>query len=67
MLYPYLRANIADAITRTSMPPLPLTDENFQALNEQRLAEPQQQQGAANGNGAGSDSGIILPPSATRQ
>ena len=68
MLYPYLRANIADAITRTSMPPLHLTEVNFQALYEQRLAElQQQQQGNANGNGNGSDSGIILPASATRQ
>ena len=60
----------ADAITRTSMPPLHLTEVNFQALYEQRLAElQQQQQGAANGNGNtnGSDSGIILPASATRQ
>lgn len=68
MLYPYLRANIADAITRTSMPPLHLTEVNFQALYEQRLAElQQQQQGNTNGNGNGSDSGIILPASATRQ
>lgn len=67
MLYPYLRANIADAITRTSMPPLHLTEVNFQALYEQRLAELQQQQSNANGNGNGSDSGIILPASATRQ
>ncbi|MGE8636118.1 MAG: protein-export chaperone SecB, partial [Achromobacter piechaudii] len=49
------------------MPPLHLTEVNFQALYEQRLAELQQQQGAANGNGNGSDSGIILPASATRQ
>ena len=62
MLYPYLRANIADAITRTSMPPLHLTEVNFQALYEQRLAELAQQQGSANGNGANGDSGIILPP-----
>lgn len=62
MLYPYLRANIADAITRTSMPPLHLTEVNFQALYEQRLAELAQQQGSANGNRANGDSGIILPP-----
>jgi len=66
MLYPYLRANIADAITRTSLPPVHLAEVNFQALYEQRLAEfaqQQQQGGEANGN----DSGIILPPNATRQ
>ncbi|WP_313702215.1 protein-export chaperone SecB [Achromobacter sp.] len=66
MLYPYLRANVADAITRTSMPPLHLTEVNFQALYEQRIAElQQQQQQAAGANGA--ESGIILPPGATRQ
>ena len=60
MLYPYLRANIADAITRTSLPPLHLTDVNFQALYQQRLAE--------NENApAEESSGIILPPGATRQ
>ncbi len=65
MLYPYLRANIADAITRTSLPPLHLTEVNFQALYEQRLAELAQQQGSTNGDA--SESGIILPPGATRQ
>src|SRR5690606_28108962 len=54
MLYPYLRANTADATTRTSLP----------ALYEQRLAELAQQQ---EGNANGADSGIILPPGATRQ
>ena len=63
MLYPYLRANIADAINRTSLPPLHLAEVNFQALYEQRLAEVAKQQNM-NGNG---DSGIILPASATRQ
>ncbi|MFA7438192.1 protein-export chaperone SecB [Castellaniella sp.] len=60
MLYPYLRANVADAITRTSMPPLHLSEMNFQALYEQRLA--QQKQQAATGDQA--DSGLILPPGA---
>lgn len=61
MLYPYLRANVADAITRTSLPALHLAEVNFQALYEQRLAEMAQQQTNE------SDSGIILPPGATRQ
>ncbi|MGE4370005.1 MAG: protein-export chaperone SecB [Burkholderiaceae bacterium] len=60
MLYPYLRATVADAITRTSLPALHLTEVNFQALYEQRLAELAQQQGQ-------SDSGIVLPPGAKRQ
>lgn len=52
MIYPYLRSNIADAITRSSLPPLHLADVNFQAMYEQRLAEAQQaqqQQSAQNG------------------
>jgi len=68
MLYPYLRANIADAITRTSLPSLHLAEVNFQALYEQRIAQLAQQAApdAANGAAAG-DSGIILPAGATRQ
>ena len=64
MLYPYLRANVADAITRTSLPPLHLAEVNFQALFEQRMAEAAQ---AAPASNAGSDSGLILPPGVTRQ
>lgn len=41
MLYPYLRATIADAINRTSLPALHLSEVNFQALYEQRVAEQQ--------------------------
>lgn len=62
MLYPYLRANVADAITRTSLPPLHLSEVNFQAMYEQRLAEFRaQQEQQAQGQ---SDSGLIVPPSA---
>jgi|SRR5690625_38067 len=43
MLYPYLRATIADAINRTSLPPLHLSEVNFQRLYEQRAAQAQQQ------------------------
>jgi len=76
MLYPYLRANVADAITRTSLPPLHLAEVNFQALYEQRLAQVAEEQKNAAGNGnasaqgngaADASSGIILPPGATRQ
>lgn len=66
MLYPYLRANVADAITRASLPPLHLTDVNFQALYQQRMAEMEQQQGSQS-NGAEQGSGIILPAGVTRQ
>src|SRR5690606_24838562 len=44
MLYPYLRANIADLITRSSLPPLHLAEVNFEALYKQRLQEVAQQQ-----------------------
>ncbi|MGB3837357.1 protein-export chaperone SecB [Castellaniella sp.] len=58
MLYPYLRANVADAITRTSLPPLHLSEMNFQALYEQRMAQQNGEQEK------GEDSGLILPPGA---
>ena len=64
MLYPYLRANIADLITRTSLPALHLAEVNFQALFEQRLAEAAQQ---AEAQPAAADSGLILPPGMMRQ
>lgn len=60
MLYPYLRANVADAINRTSLPALHLAEVNFQGLYEQRLAQLAEEQGKE-------DSGLILPPGATRQ
>lgn len=63
MLYPYLRANVADLINRTSLPPLHLTEVNFQSLYEQRLQQLAEQQG----EGAAQDSGIVLPPGVTRQ
>ena len=51
ILYPYLRANLADLITRTGLPPVHLPVVNFVALYQQRLAQAQQQaqQGAAEG------------------
>ena len=48
IIYPYLRANLADLITRTGLPPVHLPEVNFEALYQQRLAQAQQQaQGAA--------------------
>lgn len=58
MLYPYLRATVADLINRTSLPALHLSEVNFQSLYEQRLAERAQEQGEQEKP----DSGIILPP-----
>jgi preprotein translocase subunit SecB len=50
IIFPYLRSNVADAITRAGFPPIHLAEINFQALYEQRLAQfsAQQGNGAAN-------------------
>ncbi|WP_225721808.1 protein-export chaperone SecB [Candidatus Vallotiella sp. (ex Adelges kitamiensis)] len=39
IIFPYLRANIADVITRAGFPPIHLSEINFQALYEQDLAQ----------------------------
>ncbi len=62
ILYPYLRANIADAITRSSLPALHLAEVNFQSFYEQRLAQAAEQQQAQADAANGADSGLILPP-----
>lgn len=43
IVYPYLRANLADIVTRTGLPPVHLPEVNFEALYQQRLAQAQQQ------------------------
>src|SRR5699024_5185646 len=50
MLYPYLRATVADIINRTSLPALHLTEVNFQQLYEQRRAEAEKQNNQVQGN-----------------
>jgi len=45
IVYPYLRANVADLITRTGLPPIHLSEINFEALYQQRLAQQQPQAG----------------------
>lgn len=57
IIYPYLRSNIADLITRTGLPPVHLAEINFEAFYAQKMAAlAQQQSGAAPavaaGNGA---------------
>ncbi len=54
ILFPYLRANIADMISRAGFQPVHLAEINFHALYEQRMAQDGQAQ-------ASNDSGIILP------
>ena len=50
VIYPYLRANIADAITRAGFPPVHLSEINFESVYQQRLeAFAQQQQESAAG------------------
>lgn len=58
IVYPYLRANIADMVTRAGFPPVHLAEINFEAFYQQRLqtmAEQQQQGG----------SGIVMPDGTT--
>src|ERR1700744_4442546 len=50
ILFPYLRSNIADAITRAGFPPIHLAEINFQALYEQRLAQIAGQDGVPQSN-----------------
>jgi len=38
IVYPYLRANVSDLITRAGFPPVHLTEINFQAMYEQQQA-----------------------------
>ncbi|RJG04899.1 protein-export chaperone SecB [Noviherbaspirillum cavernae] len=54
IIYPYLRANIADMITRAGFPPVHLAEINFEVFYQQRLqalAEQQEQQA----------SGLVMP------
>jgi preprotein translocase subunit SecB len=46
IVYPYLRGNVADIVTRAGFPPVHLAEINFQAM-----FEAQQQALAAGGNG----------------
>jgi len=41
IVYPYLRANVADLISRTGLPPIHLAEINFEAMFQQRLAQQQ--------------------------
>jgi preprotein translocase subunit SecB len=39
IVYPYLRASVADLITRAGFPPVHLSEINFQAMFEQQQAQ----------------------------
>jgi preprotein translocase subunit SecB len=44
IIYPYLRANVADIVQRSGFPPIHLAEINFEALYQQRLQQIQQEQ-----------------------
>jgi preprotein translocase subunit SecB len=46
IVYPYLRATVADIVTRAGFPPVHLAEINFQAMYEQQQAQVQQAQEA---------------------
>lgn len=56
IVYPYLRATVADIITRAGFPPVHLAEVNFQAMYEaqQQQAREQAEQGKKPTNGSGS-------------
>lgn len=60
ILYPYLRSNIADTISRAGFQPIHLNEINFHGMYEQRLMQAQQADSAHNGAPA-DESKIILP------
>ena len=55
IIYPYLRANSADMITRAGFPPVHLAEINFEAFYQQRLQALSEQQQQQNG------SGLVMP------
>jgi preprotein translocase subunit SecB len=54
IVYPYLRANVADVIQRAGFPPIHLAEINFEAMFQSRLQQMQQEQQP--------HSGLIVPP-----
>jgi preprotein translocase subunit SecB len=43
IVYPYLRGNVADVVTRAGFPPVHLAEINFQAMYEQQQAQQAEQ------------------------
>jgi preprotein translocase subunit SecB len=60
ILYPYIRSNIADTISRAGFQPIHLNEINFHGMYEHRLMQAQQE-ASAKENGAADESKIILP------
>jgi preprotein translocase subunit SecB len=59
ILYPYLRSNIADIISRACFQPIQLNEINFHGMYEHRLL--QAQAAVSQESGAADESKIILP------
>jgi len=51
VIYPYLRANLADAITRAGFPPIHLAEINFEAYYHERMQAQNQAAGTPAANG----------------
>jgi len=49
IVYPYLRATVADIISRAGFPPVHLAEMNFQAMYDAQMAKQEAQVGAGNG------------------
>jgi len=60
ILYPYLRSNIADTISRAGFQPIHLNEVNFHGMYEHRLMQAQQA-GAGSEDSSAEESKIILP------
>lgn len=54
IVYPYLRATVADIVTRAGFPPVHLAEVNFQAMYEAQQQSLAQQQAGTPSNGSGS-------------
>ena len=65
LLYPYLRANIADVITRAGFPPVHLAEINFEAYYQQRLQAALESAQAAGQvtpvPGSNGSAGLVMP------
>lgn len=61
ILYPYLRANIADLIGRGGFQPIHLTEINFHQLYEQRMQKIAQSEQTAAAQNSSDEPRIILP------
>ncbi|MBV8666084.1 MAG: protein-export chaperone SecB [Burkholderiaceae bacterium] len=60
ILYPYLRANIADAVTRAGFPPVHLAEINFDAYYQKRV-ELAIEAAKAAGQAPSQPSGLVMP------